>query len=168
MLLTYLRRPIHDLGFETLALPVLAEPSVRQMKHFVQHGHTSTLEHCVNVAYLCYRVGKRLGMDVPKLVRASLLHDMYLYDWHDDIPEEIDQLGKHAFYHPKVACQNAHRIFRLTPMERDIIMRHMWPVTVILPKYRESWLLVFVDKYCACMEFFLEKRIRIDKFLRHR
>ena len=30
----------------------------------------------------------------------------------------------------------------------------MWPVTKKFPKYRESYIIVLVDKYCAILEFF--------------
>jgi uncharacterized protein len=37
-------------------------------------------------------------------------------------------------------------------MERDIIEKHMWPLTLKLPKYKEALIVSFVDKYCAFME----------------
>ena len=40
----------------------------------------------------------------------------------------------------------------LTEKEQDIILKHMWPVTLILPKYKESFIITFVDKYCAIQE----------------
>ena len=165
MRLTCLRRPLHDPEYEAIIADLLNHDFVRMMRDFVQHGDTCTLEHCVNVSYLCYRFGKRHGMDAVSLARAGLLHDLYLYDWHDVIPEEIDKRGKHAFYHPKVALGNALQITTLNKKERDIIIRHMWPVTPVLPKYKESWVIIWMDKYCAFMEFFIEKRIASRKKL---
>ncbi|MDO5695231.1 MAG: HD domain-containing protein [Eubacteriales bacterium] len=166
MQLTCLRRPIRDPEYVRTVRALLSHDHVLMMKDFVQHGRTSTLEHCVNVSYICWRIAKRLRLDARALARAALLHDMYLYDWHEIIPEHIDKLGKHAFYHPKVACHNAMAVFHLNRKERDIIMKHMWPVTPIPPRYRETWVIVFVDKYCAFMEFLLEVRIRCHKRLR--
>ena len=37
-------------------------------------------------------------------------------------------------------------------IEKDIISKHMWPVTFSAPKYLESYTITFVDKYCAVKE----------------
>ena len=33
-----------------------------------------------------------------------------------------------------------------------IILKHMWPVTPKFPRYKESFLITYVDKYFACVE----------------
>ncbi len=162
--LTCFRKPIRDKRFIKIIMPILENKEILKMKDFIQHGKTSTLEHCVNVAYISYKICRLFKLDYKSMTRAALMHDMYLYDWHDDIPEEIDKLGKHAFYHPKVALSNAIRNFKLNKKERDIIMRHMWPVTIIPPKTSEGWIIVIVDKYCAIYEFFLDLN---KKYFRH-
>jgi len=44
-------------------------------------------------------------------------------------------------------------IFReISEKEYNIILRHMWPLTVIPPKYKEGWIVTFSDKYCAFLE----------------
>ena len=42
--------------------------------------------------------------------------------------------------------KNAMKHFRLTPIEEDIILKHMWPLTIKLPRYRESYLVSLADK----------------------
>ena len=37
---------------------------------------------------------------------------------------------------------------------KDIIIKHMWPVTFAFPKSTEGFILTFVDKYCALSESF--------------
>ncbi|MHC9000559.1 hypothetical protein [Enterococcus bulliens] len=37
-------------------------------------------------------------------------------------------------------------------MERDIIIKHMWGATIAPPKYKESYIVTMVDKYCAIKE----------------
>ncbi len=37
-------------------------------------------------------------------------------------------------------------------MEKDIIIKHMWPITIILPKYKESFIVGCADKFCATVE----------------
>ncbi len=77
--------------------------------------------------------------------------------------------GFHAFTHPKTAYMNASKLFNLNDKEADIILKHMWPVTLSFPKYKESYLLTFVDKYCALSEFMYGMCSRVSrlKFLRY-
>lgn len=39
----------------------------------------------------------------------------------------------------------------------------MWPVTLKLPGYTESYIVTFVDKYCATAEFFSSLKIKFKK-----
>ncbi len=40
----------------------------------------------------------------------------------------------------------------MTARERDIIKKHMWPLTVVPPMCREAWIVTTADKYCSLME----------------
>lgn len=84
------------------------------------------------------------------LIRGALLHDYFLYDWH--IPDPTHRL--HGFRHPGRALENAQRDFVLSDIERDIIRKHMFPLTPALPRYRESLLVSAVDKACSVYECF--------------
>lgn len=53
--------------------------------------------------------------------------------------------------HPQLALENA-RAFGLSPMEEDIIGKHMWPLTAPLPYYKESYMVSLADKICATLE----------------
>lgn len=146
------------------ALELYPLPSVRQyedcvrdlnesgalapLSGFRQHGSYTRLDHCFNVSYLSYALCLRLGLDYRAAARGGLLHDFFLYDWHTTKHEE----GQHAFLHPHIALANAERHFELTPKERDIIVKHMWPLTISLPKSPEAFLVSCVDKYCAAEE----------------
>lgn len=136
---------------------------VKQLNNFEQHCHTSRFQHSLNVSYYSYLVCKVLGLDYRSAARGGLLHDLFLYDW-----REVKRPQKHAFWHPKEALMNAERICNLNEIEKDIIVKHMWPVTIRFPKYAESYIITFVDKYCATMEvtskfgvFTKEKGLRI-------
>ena len=37
--------------------------------------------------------------------------------------------------------------------EKEIIKKHMWPLTFSPPKYLESFIVTIVDKYCAFKEW---------------
>lgn len=80
-----------------------------------------------------------------------MLHDLFLYNWR----KRVDgRKGLHAFTHPRTALENASSIFTLNDMETDIILKHMWPLTFNFPRYKESYIVTFVDKYCALEESF--------------
>ena len=123
------------------------------MDTFIQHGNITTLEHCINVSYKSYKIAKALKMDYRSAARAGLLHDMFLYDWHSQ-PKNGSFFKEHGFTHPQIALENAMTHFDLNEIEKDIISKHMWPLTISkIPKYKESFLITFVDKYVACAEF---------------
>ena len=86
-----------------------------------------------------------------------MLHDLFLYNWRK---RENGRKGLHAFTHPRTAYENASKLFKLNDKEKDIILKHMWPVTFALPKYKESYILTLVDKYCALNESIYEIRNR--------
>ena len=48
--------------------------------------------------------------------------------------------------------ENAKKIFNLNKKEKDIILKHMWPVTLAIPRYKETFLMTYVDKYFAYSE----------------
>jgi len=122
------------------------------MRNYRQHFQTSCYEHCYQAAYYCYKIAKKFHWDYRSVTRAAMLHDLFLYDWR----EKTDRHGLHAYTHGKTACQNASAIFSLSEKEKDIITKHMWPVTFALPKYPQTFILTLVDKYCATMESFEE------------
>lgn len=120
---------------------------------FIQHGNTSCLLHCVAVAYYSIRLASKLNIRVNEkdLLRGALLHDYFLYDWHT----AGDRW--HGFTHPQKALFNAERDFTLTDIERDIIKKHMFPLTLSLPACRESLFVCLVDKACSIYEMAAKK-----------
>ena len=57
-----------------------------QQHNYPHHKHVSVHEHVRHVAYTALKIAHSLKVkvDEDKLIRAALLHDYYLYDWHDD------------------------------------------------------------------------------------
>lgn len=131
--------------FRNCVEDLLQDEMVQKLDDFIQHFSTTRLQHSINVAYHSYLICKFLGLDYRSAARAGILHDLFLYDWRVERQPE----GRHAFAHPKVALRNARKIAKLNPIEEDGIVKHMWPVTLALPKYLESYIITFVDKYCA-------------------
>ncbi|HHT56510.1 MAG TPA: HD domain-containing protein [Herbinix luporum] len=130
---------------------------VKQMDNYIQHGTTTTLEHCENVAWISYLINEKLHLnaDEKKLVEAAMLHDLYLYDWHDGDPSR----KTHGFDHPEIACINAVKNFDVPEKVQEAIRSHMWPLTITkIPKSKEALIICFADKYCALIE-----TIRLNK-----
>lgn len=120
---------------------------VARMKQFTQHGKTTCYEHCSHVSYYSYRVCRRLRLDYRAAARAGMLHDFFLYDWHVDRPAE----GLHAFCHAGIALRNAEQSFTLSAKERDIIAKHMFPLSPP-PRCLEAFVVSCVDKFCSLAE----------------
>ena len=116
----------------------------------IQHGNVTVYAHCLRVACLaCTLAGwLHLRVDEDALIRGALLHDYFLYDWHD--PDNGHRW--HGFTHPATALQNALQDWDLSDVEQDIIARHMFPLTPVPPACREAWLVCLADKLCAAGE----------------
>lgn len=143
---------IYDDEYYSCVEDLLENELVIKMDSFIQHGLTSTLKHCIDVSYKSYKIAKKLNLDYVSSARAGLLHDFYLYDWHD-LEKEKNLFKKHGYVHPTIALNNAKENFELTELEEDIISKHMWPLTLrSVPKHRESMLVSLVDKYTSTKE----------------
>ena len=95
------------------------------------------------------RIAKWLPIQVnmDALVIGALLHDYFLYDWHDGKGRHL-----HGFTHPKCAFRNAEKDYTLSPRVKNIIVRHMFPLTPIPPACKEAWIVCIADKICAIEE----------------
>lgn len=147
---------------------IISNENVQKMKNFRQHCDTSCYEHCLHVAYYSYYIAKKLGLDYISTARAAMIHDLFLYDWRKKY-RDIELPGLHAFVHPKIALRNALKIFDLNPIEQDIIVKHMWPVTLSLPRYAETYIVSLMDKYSAFKESYLyfKSHLKKQRFYRY-
>lgn len=122
-------------------------------REFIQHGDVTVYAHVTSVARASLSFAERLdrvgiSVDRASLLRGALLHDYFLYDWHD--PDPSHRL--HGFRHPFFALARAEEDFELTPRERNIIARHMFPLVPVPPTCREAWIVCLADKWCALCE----------------
>lgn len=134
--------------YESCIRDLIQHEMIRSMRNFVQHGGVNCLEHSLYVSYTSYMICRRLGFDYSSAARGGLLHDFFLYDWHIRKPYK----GLHGFAHPDIALQNANKYFNLNDREKDIIQKHMWPLTLRLPGCKEAFVVLLADKYCASIE----------------
>ena len=79
----------------------------------------------------------------------AFLHDLFLYDWHEDDPTH----RLHGFTHPLTASKNAKELCNVDDEVIKIIKSHMWPLTITrVPKSREAFLVCMIDKIIATKE----------------
>ena len=135
---------------------LLKDKEYLSMKKNIQHGTTNCILHSIAVTHFSLMVASRLHIKVNynSLVFGALLHDYFLYDWH-----EKDNCHKwHGFRHPGFALKNAQKKWDLNEIEKDVIKKHMFPLTLFhVPKYIESLIVCLVDKVCATYETFVKK-----------
>ena len=131
---------------------ILKNDEFRKLNNYFHHN-SSIYDHVLNVSYFSYMICKILKLDYISAARGALLHDFFLYDWRNHDLPELAKNKNHGLEHPKIALSNAEKHFRLNDIERDIIMRHMWPLTLYPPRHRESVVVTFVDKYVSSKEF---------------
>lgn len=137
---------------EDNAPDILESENFNRMKEYIQHGNMTVNAHVLNVARYSIALSDKLHLSCSRreLIRGALLHDYFLYDWH--IPDYQNPHKLHGFYHPGIALRNALREYYLTEREKDIIRKHMWPLTVVPPGCREAWIVTTADKWCSLME----------------
>lgn len=127
-------------------------PIVASMNNYMQHGSVTTLQHCINVAIISMIIVKYFSIKVNEneLIEGAILHDFYLYDWHNG---RMRNEGLHGFSHPKVAVKNAKKYLDINKNVENIIESHMFPLTITkIPKSKEAFIVSIADKICAVKE----------------
>lgn len=145
------RRPREE-EYAELVADILEHPEFLRTREFTHHKGVTIYQHACAVSYLSYAICKKLNLDHRSAARGGLLHDFFLYDWRDHDVPDLPREKFHGFAHPKIALQNAERHFQLNDVERDCILRHMWPLTLVPPGTRESFIVSMVDKWVASRE----------------
>lgn len=131
---------------------ILNSRNFHRTRQYIQHGNVTVNDHVRDVARISLVISEKLNIHCSReeLIRGALLHDYFLYDWHYPDREHPHRL--HGFFHPARALRNASAEYNLTEREKDIIRKHMWPLTVVLPKYKETWIVTAADKLCSLRE----------------
>ena len=144
----------HNTGFYKIVKDILVNKEFDKLKDMTHHG-ISRYDHSIRVAYYTYIITKKLGLDYTKATRAAMLHDFFTDEVKD--MDGVSRLRKH----PGFALENAKKYYKLSSMEEDIIITHMFPVTFRPPKYIESWLVDFIDDVASIYErsFALKKEL---------
>ena len=143
-----------DREFILMADKILENKEFQKMKTFLHH-RDSVYEHSLDVAYYSYLLAKKLkkikrNLSIENVVYAGLLHDFYLIPWREN--RQYLPWKMHGFVHGRVAQKHAKEVFPEIYNKRieNSIRRHMFPLTIIPPKYIEGWIITLCDKYASC------------------
>lgn len=140
-----------DDRFMEVARPIIEHEEYQQMR-YLKHHDESVFEHSIKVAFYAYQMAYKRNLDWEAAIRGALLHDFFLYKFKKTLsPRIITDSIKHAIIHPIIAFDNASKYFNLNKKEEDIIKGHMFPFG--LPKCKEAWIVSYVDKCIATIEY---------------
>ena len=149
-----MEKPDYDKIYEEIKLrgkDILYSAKYHENMSFIQHGSITVFQHCLSVAMLSVHIANVTGWKIDRtaLIRGALLHDYFLYDWHEDAKWH----RLHGYTHALRSMKNAQHDFGLNRVERNMIFSHMFPLNLThLPLYKESWILCVADKVCGSIE----------------
>jgi uncharacterized protein len=133
---------------------ILKNEEFQKRKNYKHHYEISVYDHSLAVSKLSYVIAKRMNLDYKSAAIGGLLHDFYSKPWQDNYTKH-KFLESHGFVHAEDALLNAHKYFPDLMNEKidNIIIRHMFPLNKIPPKYKESWIITIADKYVSLETF---------------
>jgi uncharacterized protein len=153
----YLLSNNYESEFMDILRPLIENPLVQRLAYYTHHGNKTRFDHSMEVAWHSFLLSKRFSLDCNATVRGALLHDLFFYDWLREGPR------LHGFRHPWISLKNAREVTTLSKTEEDIIRKHMWPLTVIPPRYMESWIVCLVDTFCSLKDYgtYTSKKLKV-------
>ena len=132
---------------------IISSEQLNKLKEITHHISTTRFQHCLNVSYYSWLMCRKLGLNARSAARAGLLHDLFFYNRKEyNASKRRGQLS-HSAMHAAQAAENAARLTPITDLERDMIEKHMWPATRPMPRFKETYVITVIDKYCAVLEF---------------
>ena len=142
---------IKNKEYKRIVKDILRNNEFKKM-YYIEHHGISRWEHLIKISYRSYVIAKKLKLDYRSVARGALLHDFYLDG------DERDQKRKFldTFVHPKKALITSINNFEMNDMEKNIIVSHMFPIYLALPRYKESVLVNIVDKIIGGKELIRE------------
>ena len=132
-----------------------------QKRKFFHHHKGNLWDHLTEVSYYSYLMAKLRNADERVCAIAGLLHDFYpkAYKFSKELyeinPEYLTDVRKkqpiykmHGFTHADAAAKNAKKYFPKLIDEKieSCIRTHMFPLNLTPPKYKEGWIVQYVDK----------------------
>lgn len=154
----YIYKRKYSEEFLEIVSDIIDHPKFQELRDIDHHGN-GLYAHSVAVGYNSYLIAKKLGLDYVSVARGALLHDFFFQDWRDNEKDGrgFDRIRQmHGFSHPKTALKNARKYFNINDKEADMIVKHMFPLTITPPMHRASWVVTAVDKGVAIKEMVCE------------
>ncbi|MCR5601065.1 MAG: HD domain-containing protein [Ruminococcus sp.] len=155
-------KELTDNSYYDCVSDLIGSEQVQELKNITHHVSTTRFQHCVNVSYYSYIVCRKFKLNARSAARAGLLHDLFFYDRKEYNASKIKGQASHSKKHSMEACANAAELTHITCLERDMIEKHMWPATRPMPRYKETYIITIIDKYCAVLEFCVP---RVQRFI---
>lgn len=140
-----------SINYNDIEKEILSNKKYQRLNLESHHGLTR-LEHSLRVSRNVYKVSHKLNLDYVSATRAALLHDFFTNEEFESNHGLIQ-----GVVHPDIALANACGEFELNEKEKNAIVSHMFPLSVVLPRSREAWVLTAVDKIVAIYEYGLYK-----------
>lgn len=147
---------------------ILLSDEFQKRKIFMHHHNMSVWDHSILVSFRSYEFARIAHADERICAIAGLLHDFYSQAWIST--PEIEELenGKyatlmkekkpfykmHGFTHAKDAALNYVKYFPQLENKKitNSIKRHMFPLNIIPPRYKEGFIITLVDKFNSVHE----------------
>lgn len=140
-----------DKEYKKIVKDIFRNVEFKKISNIEHHG-ISRMEHSIKISYYSYKIAKKLKMDYISVARGGLLHDFYL----DGDERNSKRKFCDTFTHPKKALDTSNTYFNINEIEANIIVSHMFPIYLKLPKYKESILVNLVDKVIGFKEMLRE------------
>lgn len=153
-----------NINYYNIVKPILENDEFKKRNKFLHHGDRTVYEHSIMVSIKSYKIAKFLHLDISSIAIGALLHDFYTSPWQEN--KNKDSFFKqHGFVHASEALNNSKIFFGnyINDKVSDIIVRHMFPLNILPPKYLESWIVTIVDKYVS-LEIF-KNPLHLHKYL---
>ena len=136
--------------FLDIVSPIINNEEFLKRKNYAHHENESVYDHSMKVAFSSYLCAKKLKLDYKSVAIGGLLHDFYYEDWQNKhVHKKFFQM--HGFVHARQALENSKKVFPelMNKTIENIILRHMFPLNITPPKYKESWIVSIMDKKCS-------------------
>lgn len=147
---------------------ILLHDEFQKRKLFMHHKNMSVWDHSILVSFSSFMMAKYFNADKRVCAIAGLLHDFYSQAWIRTPEIEALDNGKyaqslkvkktlfkmHGFTHAKDAAINYVKYFPELEDKKitNSIKRHMFPLNIIPPRYKEGFIITLVDKWNSVHE----------------
>ena len=140
-----------DNAYMAIIEDLLNTETVQRLDNIRHHYISTRLQHSLRVSYAAYLNALSQNLDARACARGGLLHDLFFF-----LPKDVTFSRSVKFVHPRIALRNAKKLTKLSSMEEDIIVHHMWftggSTLFDMPHTKEGRLVSRIDKQVAQYE----------------